>query len=964
MVYFLPATLGRLIISPDDGVIFNVPLRIAAANLLKAGYLPLWNPYVFSGMPLHAAAQAGLLLPLNWFYLFFRAPLATNLMMLTTFALAALGAYLYARRSGTNIAGAVATSLIWQCSAFLVSHVGHTNILQTAALLPWVLWSIDGYGMTGERKRGVLLAVLVALQVFAGHQQTFAYSFLLAGAYALVMARANSGRVRTSYLWSTWFLAAGAALAALQILPTLELLRNSLRATASYDFFSSFSMPPRFVLTFVAPYLFGGGDGGLFRVPYLGPAFFAEYVGYVGVPTIMLAVIPVLLKRDARTLFWTIVVFVCLLLAFGRFLPFDLYRVVYHIPVLNLFRVPARHLMEVEFALAVLAGRGLSILASTRGASNVLHRILPVAAGVLLFTILTVTWLRPEEFRLGRAAPVSILRAPELFVPILMAALATGALWFFAREARRRAVVGLFAVLVLDLLLFGQSSGWRVASPTPDSPLWQEPAIISFLRKREAGTGHYRVLTQDVRFEPHLPVPHVEAAGSLKLSLQPNFYMMFGVENAAGYDGFGLGRYSRLAADMKVWGDLTHAERALRSESREIDILNVRYLLARPLMDDSDSTSPSGSFAEFAAKTESYGGLPFATESLDMPSLASGERLVFNLPPVKAGRVGLITSLSWSVTVPDETVVGHLRLRSEDGREFDFDLRAGIHTSEWAYDRQDIRSLIRHERAPVATSYVVEDATGNYDGHTYVASFDLPETAVITGGEFTVVRVESAPEIQIALTRLSLLDPEENKVFPLRKEWIRKALTTVNASETADQDTRWQPLGQVGEVTVFENRRVLPRAWLVTSEFLTSEDEVLEIIRGGKLLNGRAWEPLETALVASPTGLKFDQNTTRGSADIVQYEPNRIHLKTTSTGPAILVLSENHYPGWRAYVDGDSVETLRVNYNLRGVLLSAGNHEVELLYRPKSLFLGLIISAVILLALILWWSRILPERRK
>ena len=57
--------------------------------------------------------------------------------------------------------------------------------------------------------------------------------------------------------------------------------------------------------------------------------------------------------------------------------------------------------------------------------------------------------------------------------------------------------------------------------------------------------------------------------------------MMYGVENAAGYDGFGLARYSRLAGDMKVWGDLTDAERTLRGESREIDLLNVRYLLAR-----------------------------------------------------------------------------------------------------------------------------------------------------------------------------------------------------------------------------------------------------------------------------------------------------------------------------------------------------------------------------------------------
>src|SRR5688500_17645542 len=95
LIYFLPATRGTLVISPDDGVIFNVPLRVAAANLMSSGYLPLWNPYIFSGMPLHGSAQAGILFPLNWFYLVCSPPAATNLMMLSSYSLAALGAYLY-----------------------------------------------------------------------------------------------------------------------------------------------------------------------------------------------------------------------------------------------------------------------------------------------------------------------------------------------------------------------------------------------------------------------------------------------------------------------------------------------------------------------------------------------------------------------------------------------------------------------------------------------------------------------------------------------------------------------------------------------------------------------------------------------------------------------------------------------------------------------------------------------------
>src|SRR5262249_61738655 len=80
LIYFLPATFGALILSPDDAKTFNTPLRITAATLIREGYLPLWNPYIFSGMPLHGAAQAGVLFPFTWFSLIASPPGAPNII--------------------------------------------------------------------------------------------------------------------------------------------------------------------------------------------------------------------------------------------------------------------------------------------------------------------------------------------------------------------------------------------------------------------------------------------------------------------------------------------------------------------------------------------------------------------------------------------------------------------------------------------------------------------------------------------------------------------------------------------------------------------------------------------------------------------------------------------------------------------------------------------------------------------
>ncbi|MGB8507377.1 MAG: hypothetical protein WCD76_03150, partial [Pyrinomonadaceae bacterium] len=759
LVYFFNAARGALVLAPDDGVIFNVPLRVTAAEIVRSGFWPLWNPYLFGGMPLHGAAQAGLLFPLNWFFLAFNPAAATNLMMLSTYALAALGAYLYARRAGADMMGAVVTSLVWQWGGFLVAQVGHTNILHTAALLPWLLWAVDGYGMSnGARGRGLVLAVIVALQTFAGHQQTLAYALILAAAYAVSMARATKS-ARRSYLRSLALIAAGLGLAAVQILPTVELLRNSLRAAASYDFFTSFSLPPQFLWTFFAPYVVGGGDGGLFRVPYTGPAFYGEYIAYAGTGTLALASLAAVLRRDARTKFWAVVALVGVALALGRFWPFDLYALIYHIPVLNLFRVPARHLMEVDFALAVLAGRGVTVIARARNRSKTLRWVACVGACVFALTCAAVTWGRPTEFRLGRQAPVTFLRAPELFLPIVVAALSVWALWVFARRLRGGAYVLLLAVLALDLALWGQSSGWRVSSPLRDSELWREPPSVSALRELR---GHdqtpYRILTVPQEFDPDKPDATARSSGAdaFILALQPDIYMMHGVENAAGYDGFGLSRYSRLAGDMKVWGDLAEPERSLRGEGRELDLLNVRYLLSRQRMAAGASASSTQQASPVMTATRNFGGHLFAEENLGVPAIKKGERLTFDAPRVEADRFALLTNLSWSVDVPDGAVVGHVRLRAEGGRTFDFELRAGTHTSEWAYDRADIQQRIHHKRAPVATSYTVEEAAGNYESHTYVASFALPERALIAGGEIEVAATSQWPELELSVQRVSL----------------------------------------------------------------------------------------------------------------------------------------------------------------------------------------------------------------
>lgn len=945
VLYFLPATLSGVILCPDDGLLQNVPYRVAAADIVRSGYLPLWNPYIFSGMPLLASAQVGILFPLNWFYLIFSAATATNLMVISSYMVAALGAFLYSRRIGATIAGAAVCSLVWQGSGALVGQISHINIVHTSCIVPWLFWSLEAYATGASYRRGVLLAALIAIQFFAGHQQTFVYSLILLTVYAVVMAITN-GALRRRYLSALIFVLIGIGIAAIQILPTLELLRNSERSTASYEFFSSFSMPKRFALALFAPYLMGGGDGRLFRAPYIGPPFYQEMIGYVGLLAIMLGIIAVLIKRDARTRFWAVVSVVGLLLAFGAYAPLQFYRLVYYVPLLNLFRVPARHVMEADFALAVLAGLGISAIAKARLSAITLRHVVFAGSLVCVLTIFIVTVLRPSEFRLGRSAPVTVLHAPELFLPILFSCLSFAALWAFAKQ-RRGATFVLFAVLIIDLGTWGQSSGWYTASPRRDHEYWREPQPVAQSRElAPPGSSLNRILTVPHTFDPAVaPIPpSISHSTDWVLWTQPDVYMMHGVQNAAGYDGFGLRRYSELAGRMKVWGELTDPDLTLRSGSREIDLLNVRYLVAM-------RTQLNGSeLRDGVSASVQYGDFKFSAEDLGIPNLSKNKRVNFKVPPTDADRIAIVTNLSWAENIKDGTPIAHLRLQSFDGQQLDFPLKAGTDTAEWSHDRPDILARIKHQRATVATSYEVKDASRSYQAHTYVTSFALPQELKIVGGEIALETLSSAPDLTLSVLRMSLVNTKKVTTTPLRRDWFRLEDSSTPPVTPKEPSERWNLRVRAGLVDIYENTRSLPRVWLASEVRVLDQTSMLAVIRTGKFSDGSDWSPERTALIESD--LSEQVRSGNGQAHVVRYEPNRIEVNATTSGPSILVLSENHYPGWRTYVDGNAVETLRVDYNLRGVPLTAGTHRVEFLYRPKSVLIGLLVSLLATAALI------------
>jgi hypothetical protein len=157
-------------------------------------------------------------------------------------------------------------------------------------------------------------------------------------------------------------------------------------------------------------------------------------------------------------------------------------------------------------------------------------------------------------------------------------------------------------------------------------------------------------------------------------------------------------------------------------------------------------------------------------------------------------------------------------------------------------------------------------------------------------------------------------------------------------------------------VRVYENTNALPRAFRVARvEPTGSEDGALTRL-------GDGFDFRTAALVDEREVAAVDGALGRGAVRTVEHEAettviraetsNTVTVATDGPSPAVLVLADLAYPGWRADLDGRAVPVHAVDGVLRGVIVPAGPHVVTVRYRPTSVALGLLLTLVATIALV------------
>ncbi|HSN74392.1 MAG TPA: hypothetical protein VL334_04745, partial [Anaerolineae bacterium] len=908
LLVYAPLLLTNRVLATGDAFAYFTPYRDYANAALRAGRLPLWNPYLFLGVPFLANPQTAIFYPLHWPFVGLPAAQSLLASLALHLWLTGLGAALYVRRvARLGWLAALTTGLIWSLSGYLGARAGQINQASVLAWLPWLLilleasvprWRLTSHGQSFDPTVPVVrwlafagLALAVALQLLAGHTQSsfinltgLLLAALWPGLAALLTALWSVVRRQHAPLdWQVLRVAAGRALvvlgavllgfmvSAVQLLPTLELSALSIRSGGlSWREAVAFSLQPRGLLLTLFP-SYGENLADRFATPAYG-----EYVAYVGVAGLLLALLALARWRNSagrRPLAspWGLAAALAVVgfgLALGAFNP--LYFVlVKFVPGFDLFRAPARWMGLYTFGVSLLAGYGVAALAQGGLAQPRRHvalrgrqRWLAVALALLVVALLAVQrW------------PGWLTVALWLVVGLVVAGIA---LW----QVRRP-----WATLLLIPLLLAELTAASLAlehrrptAPEAITSLRSAPAHLLAVARQAETEGRIpgRFLSiSGITYDPgdlaeleqifggHLPqqaLYDLVVASKLQEIVAPNLPLLWRLPAADGYDGgvLPLRRYVDLQTLFVPPGELAEDGR-LREQleavppSRLLRLLGVEHVLT----DKGFDVWRDGVYYDLELSTR----------------LAPGEAAVVQeADRLEATGLGLWSHLDGGAALPDGAPVAEVLVEGAGGSATLL-LRAGLETAEGLWSSDTL-----HTQPAARQPWPREQA-----GWDYLARADWVEP--LLPQRITVRNV--AAEGDLMLRGVSLLDER----------------TGSHAALTVPADGQLRRVHS-GDVKIYQNLQALPRAYVAGQVTVAADDAVALAA-----LADPSFEPADQVVLlaeelAAAGPLEQAAQLASPAVDavvqVVSYQPEQIELDVTLDAPGVLVLADTWYPGWQA----------------------------------------------------------------
>lgn len=329
----------------------TIPNKFLLTEYLKHGVLPFWNPYSFLGMPFLADIQVGAFyLPDILLFIFFKPFIAYNFSILIHVIFGGLGFYYFGKKLFKNTRVAFLISLVFCLSGTLLTKMYFLNLIETIVYVPWILLCV-----LDMKKIFKWIPVFFCLMVFAGHPIVLLYSLIIISIFSFIYYF-DDLKCLFKILIS---LAIGFSISLIQIIPFLDFKSASVRDALTFQQFTEGSLNLKLLIGFLVP---------LKMFKTILPSYFDLDIHF-GLISFLLLCISVFFYRkfndSQRKIFIIGIVLTVLGLILSLGGTFELFsRVLFHVPVFNLVRVPARYAVVFHFGALLCIGVFLSYIYS------------------------------------------------------------------------------------------------------------------------------------------------------------------------------------------------------------------------------------------------------------------------------------------------------------------------------------------------------------------------------------------------------------------------------------------------------------------------------------------------------------------------------------------------------------------------------------------------------------------------
>ncbi|MBU0569676.1 YfhO family protein [Candidatus Micrarchaeota archaeon] len=497
-----------------DAISQFYPWRSLVGEFWRAGKVPLWNPYMFSGTPFLATLHSATLYPLNAVYLFMNNINAWNTLVFFQILLAGIFMYLFLRELGLKKEARIFGAIAFAFSGYMIAWLEFATGGHAGLWLPLLLLLELKLIKTQKRQWLIPIAMTFFCVFTAGDFQVPLYIIATYFLFGLFLMNKSSKTKSKNFFKIIAGFIFGIFLSLPQLLPTLELFSNSIRQTDPYiaEYFYGL-MHWKKITNFIWPDFFGN----VVTRNYWAEHGYHEYLAFGGITTLCFSTYSFFSKKlKFETFFWLLFLG-SLLFLFPTpiaFLPFKL-----KIPALGTSSA-SRIIFLTDFCLAVLGAHGLSKWMEKKDSRilRVIFWFLTITFGVALGLIISIYLMSGG---VGVQMLVNSKVALRNMIPSTLVLIASGFLFFcwlivFAKLNLKNFRKRFLCLLPIGILILFSAEMLRFAwKNTPFSPrefLFPRTETIEFLQKED---------------EPFRMVGR---------GIPLNYFMQYDIPSAEGYD--------------------------------------------------------------------------------------------------------------------------------------------------------------------------------------------------------------------------------------------------------------------------------------------------------------------------------------------------------------------------------------------------------------------------------------------